>query len=461
MKVWNPQNKPATTANRNPAPADGAANQKPEPLFELPKELPDYWYQSAKNTWWIKNDQGIYCPYQTSHARDLLLEAGYRGASIPGERLSPVSRILLLLRKQNVIVWAGQLAGYKQGVMEMCQCRILITQSPIRIKAKKGAWPTLEKFLTELFGKDVVWFYAWLKSSLRSMLAGRPFRPGQCLAFAGKPGGGKSFLQSLITDILGGRASKPFEWLMGESNFNKDVFSSEHLMLEDEASSLDPRKRSQFGQKLKNLVANTMKKCHPKGVDALYLEPFWRTTISLNDTPESLLVLPPITGDFADKLIFLRAGQATFPYGDDDLKGRTEYHEKLKSELPGFLDFLFTWKIPKALASKRYGVREYQNAELMSLLNELQPEFRLLDLIDHLQIWDVDGNPFVGTSSQLQDALEEKDQRGRVAKILAWHSACGQYLAKLAMHVPERVKALDRVHNQAIWEVKPKPAPIL
>lgn len=461
MKTWDPRNKPTPKVQAKPQVYAEPAEHKPESAFELPKELPDYWYQAAKNTWWVKSEDGNYCPYQTNHVRDLLLEAGYRGTSFPGERLSPVARILLALRKQKVIVWAGQLAGYKQGIMDMCQSRILITQGPVRIKAKKGPWSTLEKFFTELFSKDVVWFYAWLKSSLRSMYAGRPFRPGQCLAFAGKPGGGKSFLQSIITDIFGGRASKPFEWLMGESGFNKDVFSSEHLMLEDEASSLDPRKRSQFGQKLKNLVANTLKKCHPKGVDALYLEPFWRPTISLNDTPEALLVLPPVTEDFADKLIFLQAGKATFPYGDDDLKGRTAYHEQLKSELPAFLDFLSTWKIPKAMADKRYGVKAYQNGKLMELLNELQPEFRLLDLIDHLCIWDIDRNPFVGTTSQLQDILEEKDQRGRVAKLLAWHSACGQYLSKLAKHVPERVKALERFHNQAIWEIKPKCVPIV
>lgn len=456
MKAWDPANRPKpTTSNPRPQPKP-PPEVKTEAAFELPKELPDYWYQTPGNLWWMRNEDGVYTPYPTNHVRDILLNSGVRGSITPGERLAPVSRILLALRQQHSIAWAGQLAGFGHGATEICGNRVLITKSPTRIKAKKGDWNTLKKFLQELFKEDVAWFHGWMKSALRAMYGGAPFRAGQCLAFAGKTGCGKSLLQGIITELLGGRAAKPFDWLMGETSFNKDIFGSEHLMLEDEASSIDIRKRSYFGQKLKNLVANDLKRCHPKGADGLYLQAFWRVTMSLNDEPESLLVLPPITEDIKDKILLLHAHPATFPYGDDDINARKQYRERLSSELPAFIDFLYGWKIPRAMVDQRYGIRGYQCKTLIEQLHSLQPEFRLLDLIDHLHPWDVDNNVWEGTSSQLQDCLEEKDTRGRVAKLLAWHSACGQFLAKLAKHCPDRIELKERLHNQAIWRIKPR-----
>lgn len=423
--------------------------------YELPKELPDYWYQTPGNRWFVRDVSGVYKEYPTTHIRSLLLRNGVRGSVVEGERLSPVEVNLLALREQHTVHWCGELAGFAQGVHEVCGNKILVTKSPKFVKAEKGQWDTLKNYLGELLGDQLLHFYGWVKSALRSLYSGHPFRPGQALAVAGGAGCGKSLLQSVITEIFGGRAGRPFQFLMGETGFNEDLISCEHLMIEDEAASRDPRKRAHFGGQLKNLIANEIVRGHPKGAKAMYVHAFNRVSITLNSEPENMLVLPHIGDDLRDKLMLMQAWHATFPYGKDNLKKRREFRDRLSAELPGFLHFLGTWKIPKGMADQRYGVKAYQNPELMQMLQEDQPHFHLLELIDRLQIWDVDRNPWLGTASQLQDDLREKDKHGRVADLLSWPTACGQYLAKLCKQVPNRVRKAKTRNNLVLWEIVP------
>lgn len=428
------------------------AGVKAQP-YKLPKQLPDFWYRSPGNVWYARDAAGVYRDYPLTQIRLLLLESGVRSALMPGETLSPLDRHLLVMRQQHVVSWAGELAGFNAGVHNVCDEKILVTKSPVWIKPVKGTWPALKTYLEQLLGEQLPWLYAWLKSALRSLYAGPPFRRGQVLALAGPVGCGKSLLQSVLTEVFGGRVARPFQYLMGDTAFNEDLLKAEHLMIEDEASSRDPRKRDFFGAALKNLVANDVTRAHPKGSKALYLQSFARVTISLNDQPENLSVLPIIRGDLVDKIILLRASQATFPYRASAKRGRATYRKQLSAELPAFLHFLTEWKIPSSMEDQRYGVKGYQDEELMGMLNEDRPELHLLELIDRLQPWDLDRNPWTGSAAQLEHDLIEKDRHGRVRQLLNWHGACGQLLARLSKTHKERVQKVDAKGHAAIWVI--------
>lgn len=444
--------------------AEMQANGRPRPKKEVEEVkaqkgqllLPSYYFQAPRNTWWSKDSSGVFTEYPLSHIRALLLQGGLRGSLIDGERVSPCDLHLIALRHEHNIQWAGELAGFAQGVHEIHGTKILVTKGPRLVRAQKGEFRTLQKLLTQLLGEQLEYFYAWMKSALRSLFKGYPFRPGQALALAGKSGCGKSLLQGLITELLGGRAGKPFQFLMGETGFNEDLISREHLMLEDEASSTDIRKRIFFGTQLKNLIANDMIRCHPKGSKGMYLSAFSRVTVSLNDEPENLMVLPPITDDLKDKIILLKATPATFPFGMDNLKARDEYRKTLSEELPAFVAFLSSWKMPQRLSNQRYGCIAWQNPELLEVLRTTQPELRLLEFLELLKPWGVDNEPFRGSAAELETLLLEKDKTGRVRDLLRFHSACGTYLGKLARHFPERFKRLRGKDNLAIWWIDSK-----
>lgn len=434
---------------------NGKASPQKEVEEVKPKKgaliLPDYFFQAPRNQWWARDANSVFTEYPLSHIRGLLLQGGLRGSVVEGERVSPADAHLIALRQEKNVQWAGELAGFAQGVHEIQGTKILVTRGPKLIRAAKGTFPTLQKLLSELLSDQLDYFYAWLKSSLRSLYKGYPFRPGQAMAIAGKSGCGKSLLQGLLTELLGGRSGKPYQYLMGETGFNEDLLSREHLMLEDEASSTDIRKRIFFGTQLKNMIANDVIRCHPKGTKGIYLSAFWRVSITLNDEPENLMVLPPITDDLKDKIILLKASPASFPFGQDNLRARDEYRCKLSTELPAFVNFLQGWRIPPRLCNQRYGCSAWQNPDLMEILHRTQPEFRLLELIEYLKIWGLDNEPWTGNATELENVLLEKDKSGRVRDLLKFHSACGTYLGKLTKHFPQRIKRQRGEDNKAHW----------
>src|SRR5262249_29583083 len=154
-----------------------------------------------------------------------------------------------------------------------------------------GEWPVLEKLLSNLLIDKVEngvtcdqrpYVYAWLKFAVEALWAGQR-RPGPVLILPGPRDCGKSLLQNLTTELLGGRVKKPYRYMSGRTDFNGELFEAEHLMIEDEAPSTDLRSRRAFGTHIKSFAVNETHSCHAKNKQALTLKPFWRVTISLND----------------------------------------------------------------------------------------------------------------------------------------------------------------------------------
>ena len=100
--------------------------------------------------------------------------------------------------------------------------------------------------------------------------------------------------------------ASPYQYMTGATLFNSEMFKAEHLVVEDNAASTDIRARRNFGSFVKTITVNECQPCFGKGRETLNLTPFWRLSISVNDEPENLMVLPPIDESIEDKLILLR-----------------------------------------------------------------------------------------------------------------------------------------------------------
>jgi hypothetical protein len=433
-------------AEKLPAANGKPANGKPH--------VPEIYYDAPKRKFWAHNDRQELVEYPATHIRLMLIEAGVSPQQAPGEVMNPVEANFLRIRQKNDVNWSGALAGYKPGVYDICGTRILITSGPKIIRAARGPWPTIKDLLGQLLGDQVEHVYGWLKSALRALHHGPPWRPGQALAIAGPAGCGKSLLQSMFTEILGGRVAKPYRYLSGETPFNGDLIAAEHLAIEDDAESTDLRTRRHFGSQLKGLIANSVTSFHPKGGQAMSLTPFWRVSITLNDEPENLMVLPPLDSGLKDKIFLLRAWMTTLPFANDNLTERTRYRQKLTEELPAFIHFLQTWRIPTKWKDQRYGVKAWQNAELLYELQTLQPEFRLLELIERLHVWHIDAQVWEGTAIELERELRDKDKRGEVDRLITFNSAVGTYLGRLVKCFPERIMRKRGENNTTIWQIK-------
>jgi len=421
-----------------------------------PEELEAY-YDPTRKCYWMANDRGEMIEVNETSLERHLRKAGFAGKE-EGEAVSAVEEKLIQTQTSKDVLYAGPLAGHPVGPQDMCGQRILVTRAPRVLKPVEGECPTIEGLITALLDDPVhdqiSYLMGWLKIAYEA-LASWKLRHGQALAIAGPRDCGKSLLQNIITEILGGRSAKPYRYMCGATDFNGDLFGAEHLMIEDEVAFTDIRARRAFGARIKDFTVNTVQSCHAKNRQALSLKPLWRTSITLNDEPENLLILPPIDESLEDKIILLKAYKRPLPMDTSTLEGRQRFMSALLAEVPAFLNLLVNFPIPARLKSERFGVTHFHHPELLASLSEMSPEMRLLALIDaHLSEGDGPANSWMGTATELERVLYDSKGAHEARRLLDWSNATGTYLGRLAKKLPHRVRQ-ERTKTSRIWYIRP------
>lgn len=427
---------PAPKATTTATTADGTATAKPDGKPE------EFYYDSQRKEYLAQNSRGVWLRLTEAQLKKELARRGV-WTKAEADGLSQADRIVMEIRDKKDIAYAGSLAGYKAGYYEDGGSRILVTDSPRIIEPKAGSWPTIDKFIKGLLHEDGLeqetFLLGWLKIGYETVKAGG-LRPAQALAIAGTRDCGKSLLQKLMTEILGGRYAKPYQFMSGLTPFNADLFGAEHLILEDEQSSYDIRTRRNFGAELKSITVNDAQRLHAKGRDAVPLKPFWRLSITLNDEPENLMQLPPMDDSLEDKIIILRAHKSAMPMPTATLEQRQALWSTLVAELPAFCDYLLKLEIPANMISERFGITHFHHPAIVDEISALAPEAKLLTLIDACLFSGPDPFDWEGTAEELEKKLTDKDSGTdyEARRLLSWNTACGVYLARLVKKYPAR-----------------------
>ncbi|MFA5322059.1 MAG: CHC2 zinc finger domain-containing protein [Smithella sp.] len=416
--------------------------------------LADIYYDNGKKEFLRKNDRGDYQSLTEAQLKQQLAYMGFQPVKFKGETVSEINKILIDIRNKNDVNYAGSLAGWKKGLFEINSSRILITEAPRLIEPADIDYSVILSFISQLFDDpeegQLPYFLGWMKVAYDSLKT-ENFRPGQMVALAGPHNCGKSFLQQMITEILGGRAAKPYSFLIGKTDFNADLFSAEHLCIEDEVASTDIRARRAFGSSIKQLTACDTQRLHAKGRQAMTLSPFWRCTISLNDEPENLMVLPPMDESIADKIMLFKVSRVKMPMPTATNTDRSKLWHTIKAQIPGFLNFLINWTIPDNLISERYGIAHYHHPDLIGELENLSPEFQLLKIINH-EIEDL----WTGSAEDLERKLTTQgDHQMESRRLLNWQNSCGTYLGRLSKKFTKQF-ATTRMKNFRFWTIYPQ-----
>jgi hypothetical protein len=375
-----------------------------------------------------------------------LKNAGLNWSTQNGDRVSQVDRAIGDIQHNKYVDYVGPLAGYKSGIHTIYGKRILVQDSPRLLTPEIGAYPMLDGILNRMLGQQRVYLEGWLSVAVKSLYSGQ-FRVGQALVLAGPGNSGKSLLQYLITYLLGGRTGSPYHYMSG-GEFNGELFGYEHLKIEDRIVSTSINKRLEFGASIKEIAANIDKRVHAKNKQALTLTPFWRLTISVNDEPEQLLILPPIDEHIADKLIILKAAKHPMPMPTRTAEERKAFQDTLMAELPFYLFDLLNGEIAAEYASERYGITHYHNQEIMQILSELAPDEQLLELLYAPEI-----TGFRGSARELKQKLCNHHLVGKEAtRLLDWHANCGTYLARLARKQPKHFTSRHS-RQGTVWSI--------
>jgi len=420
------------------------------------------WYNQSKKEYLLKNAQSEWYSITEVQVKMRLKEAGLRFKSIPGENLNPLERELLRIQHEDSVNFAISIAGYPQGRYDYQGIRFLIPKGPRLIQPIKGDWSTIRQFLTGLLEPEhetesqLVYLYGWLQVAINSLYGQPPFRQGQALVFAGQRNCGKTLVQKhIITPIFGGRDGKPYQYMTGKTPFNSDFIEAEHLIVDDEAASTDIRSRREFGANIKQVAASPSHRCHGKHKEAFMCAPFWRLTISVNDEPEHLLVLPPLEESLEDKIIILRCHGNAIPMPTQTEAQRSTFANAIKNELPAFIHFLTNdFKIEPDFASDRYGITHFHHPEIVNALGELSPERRLLSIIESNII---NAFPFQwsGKAEELTRRLCDPNcaDYNEARKSFCTPRLVGAYLGRLKKSFPDMVSSKNH-SGSILWTIR-------
>ena len=443
-----------------------------------------------------------------------LMRRGVPDYTVDGEPISRLSQAVMHTMEHRMLHAAVEaLAGYEAGVHEVKEGnRLLVRRGPKLLKPVQGEWPVIQAFIEGMLAFEpetetpalekgrmiqIQVFHWWMARAVENFYCSPGMRlNSQILIMAGPHGCGKSRLQHMvITPLVGGRSADPSRYLFGGTEFNGDWMGKEHLLVEDPRPSMKMLDRLQFAQILKGLAVNEDLSFHKKSKDAFGVSPEFLVSITINDDPDSLRILPPLTPDFEDKVMLLHVTKRPLPMPTRTAQERLAFQKAVRDELPAYLWFLLNdCPVPTEWQSERFGVRHYHEPNLRLHLWEDSPPAELLALIDCAQV-EVDriggvGNyrslfvssrsmtgeellekypmrkmgpalrlvqdcvnrgrrVWIGGMQDLQNDLENS-QHGTVAKKLLGNNAPNRLLARLAEDRPERVVEY-RVASVRCW----------
>jgi hypothetical protein len=256
--------------------------------------------------------------------------------------------------EERTIDKVGEIAGYKRGLIEQQNEKILILKGVKLIKPVKGEFPFIRTFMEQMLGTENLEcerVYFWCQRGVEVLydpdLTRKP-RNSQNVMLIGPSSCGKSLLQHGILTRIFGREASIFENMSGgRPRFNKNAIQSEHNFVEDPHISKD-FDVGLWAEALKRAAANLVQEAEPKFVDSYTATPRMQClSISFNNELHLATSLIPRLGrDLLDKLLIFDCQLTGILLG----KTRDDIDKILESEIPAFIYWLLhEYTPPEAL----------------------------------------------------------------------------------------------------------------
>jgi hypothetical protein len=241
---------------------------------------------------------------------------------------------------------------------------------------------------------------------------------------------------------------KPYMFMCGETTFNT-LSENEHWKIADQGSTT-PKGRATFAINIKQFVADDDVTDHAKGKNLRSANAFRRISLSCNEEPKYLNIIPPIDPSLEDKIIILRAFKGGIPEDYGDPKTQKAYREKIAFELPAFLHYLMHLKIDPKYKG-RFGVADYQNPEILRMINDIKDPSPALDLID--TAFEEPGSVEGTAGTLLQKASRQMKKLCRGSSRIFGR----KYLSRWVKELPDRAR-FRRLNGEVIYTITPAAA---
>lgn len=420
---------------------------------------------------WFGPSLGGYSMMKDSQAASYCATYGFSKSDKESNRMGikPVDRAMLWLKQNRVVAYAGPLAGYPAGVHQCGADKILVTESTKLVLPEKGECPKIMGLIDSMLDDPTVArpaqrtvFYTLLAARYNTLLeriqnpGGATFRFCPALALVGPKGCGKSALIDLVLKpLFGGRVADPTSYL-NEPKFNKDLFISPLLVMDDKGSPPTMAVRRQRGENLKDLIWKEEQRMEGKGMDAIPLRPTRWLIMACNTEDSALQILPTLTDSLSDKIVHLLCKEAAWlpaTHAEND-----QWVKDLRAEIPAFAWFLKNFKPLKSFKlDPRSRVILFHHPGITDKLRAMQPEMKLLGLIDHYKLASepVEG-VWRGTATEFDAAMRKADEgHGAYVGMFASLHKVGGALMELTRVCPDRCKSVDH-HGTNNYTIFPR-----
>jgi len=239
------------------------------------------------------------------------------------------------------------------------------------------AWSIIEStYLGGRLARDTL--YAWLKVAYMGAYYYEPCF-GQVVFIFGPAQNGKTLVcNRIIVPLLGGKQANPYDYLVGKTTFNEEIFSAGVLAINDEESPADLRAKNTMLQKLKGFAANGRHAYSPKHLPRATTEWRGRLVITGNEDPNSLRMLVEINDNTVDKVLMFATQKYCTHFPSMGIVER-----QIAKELPYLARWLLELEYPSYVMdpANRCQVRSYQHPKMLAWSSQQERSFTLIELI--------------------------------------------------------------------------------
>ena len=371
--------------------------------------IEDFWYDGR--TYYKVGEEGsVTALTKEDVSLELRVEGNVSRRARRNEEVSDLERALHTINTKKWVDGAMPFTFIKDITVQYNDKLYLNSarnRRPLAPSGKKSGWgkgfPRLSKWLGHMFGDEQLPHELnWLAYGYKHAHAGTPNR-GHAHFLVGAPNCGKTLYNTVVLGGLFGGHAIASDFLVGKTNFNSHLFSYGLWTVDDEAPSASSDQHVSFSSKIKEFTANDEFLVNEKFKKAGII--FWRgrLSITLNDDPVSIKLLPDMDMSIRDKIMAFHC--------NGGWEFTTDFKEQIEKELPHFAQFLLDYELPKASKSVRFGVKEYMSPTLddlasvdsrYSYMQELLTIFRSKHCLD-------DGEEWEGTCSELIMLLNKID----------------------------------------------------
>lgn len=344
---------------------------------------------------------------------------------------SEIERAMCYIRNHQKVVdalpYVMQPEGpiYRNGkrILNISQLRVMTPAEGVAVWGPDGQFPWISKFIEYLFEnpKARETILAWAHRAYTGAYKLQP-EGGQALFIAGPVGIGKTlFSRSVLAPLFGGLAEAG-AFLLGEDNFNSELFNAYYWAIDDSEPTSAPDKLRKWTAGIKRAVANGMWRFNEKFKAAGMVEWLGRLVVTLNADPESIQIIPDLSSSIKDKLIIVRTTEKkslVFP-------PRYELAKILEKELPFFARYLLDYQIPEELVGEnRFGVKDYADDSIVEVANQSCVLNNFHEIFADWRTEFFKMNPQIsewsGTAFQFHKSLTEDPRSGQTLKGLTAH----------------------------------------